>query len=169
MGAIASQITSLTIVYSTVHSQIKGNIKAPRHWPLCGEFTGDRWIPHTNGQRRGKCFHLMTSSCGSIYASVNWLIIASVKGSPPVRRRAILPEPMLTYRSLDHQETNAFENVICQIASVLSKSQCVNSSPRCDAYMRQWIGSALVQIMAYSLFGAKPLSKPILGYCQLDP
>ena len=25
-------------------------IKAPRHWPLCGEFTGDRWIPHTNGQ-----------------------------------------------------------------------------------------------------------------------
>ena len=20
----------------------------PRHWPLCGEFTGDRWIPHTN-------------------------------------------------------------------------------------------------------------------------
>ena len=34
MGAIASQITSLAIVYST---QIK-NITAPRHWPLCGEF-----------------------------------------------------------------------------------------------------------------------------------
>ena len=30
--------------------QIKENIKAPRHWPLCGEFTGDRWIPRTNGQ-----------------------------------------------------------------------------------------------------------------------
>ena len=39
------------------------NIKAPRHWPLCREFTGDRWIPRTNGQERGKCFHLMTSSC----------------------------------------------------------------------------------------------------------
>ena len=26
------------------------NIKAPRHWPLCGELTGDRWIPHTKGQ-----------------------------------------------------------------------------------------------------------------------
>ena len=25
-------------------------IKAPRHWPLWGEFTSDRWIPHTNGQ-----------------------------------------------------------------------------------------------------------------------
>ena len=46
-----------------IRAQIKVNIKAPRHWPLCGEFTGDRWIPRTNGQLRGKCFHLMTSSC----------------------------------------------------------------------------------------------------------
>ena len=50
MGAMGSQITSLTIVYSTVYSQIKENIKAPRHWPLRGEFTGDRLIPRTNGQ-----------------------------------------------------------------------------------------------------------------------
>ena len=35
--------------------------KTPRHWPLCGEFTGDRWIPLTKGQLRVKCFHLMTS------------------------------------------------------------------------------------------------------------
>ena len=33
-----------------IHAQIKVNIKAPRHWPLCGEFTGDQWIPRTNGQ-----------------------------------------------------------------------------------------------------------------------
>ena len=33
--------------------------------------------------------------------------------------------------------------------------------------MRRWIGSALVQIMACRLFGAKPFSKPMLGYCQL--
>ena len=45
-----------------VQAQIKENIKAPRHWPLCGEFTGNRWIPRTDGQQRGKCFHLMTSS-----------------------------------------------------------------------------------------------------------
>ena len=31
-------------------AQIKENIKAPRHWPLCWEFTGDRWIPRTKGQ-----------------------------------------------------------------------------------------------------------------------
>ena len=42
MGTMASQIPSLTIVYSTViQAQIKENIKAPRHWPLCREFTGE--------------------------------------------------------------------------------------------------------------------------------
>ena len=42
MGAIVSQITSLTIVYSTVYSDAdKKNIKVPRHWLLCGEFTGE--------------------------------------------------------------------------------------------------------------------------------
>ena len=51
MGEIASQITSLAIVYSTVYSDAdKKNIKAPRHWPLCGEFNRGRWIPRTNGQ-----------------------------------------------------------------------------------------------------------------------
>ena len=31
-------------------AQAKQNIKAPRYWPLCGEFTGDLWIPRTNDQ-----------------------------------------------------------------------------------------------------------------------
>ena len=35
MSVMASQITSLTIVYSTfIQAQIKENIKVPRHW-LC--------------------------------------------------------------------------------------------------------------------------------------
>ena len=46
MSTMASQITSLTIVYSIViQAQIKENIKAPRHWPLCGEFTGTGEFP----------------------------------------------------------------------------------------------------------------------------
>ena len=44
MGTIAFQITSLTSVYSTVYSDADKNTKAPRHWPLCGEFTWDS--PH---------------------------------------------------------------------------------------------------------------------------
>ena len=37
-------------------------------------------------------------------------------------------------------------------------------SPPSAAYMRQWFMWALVRIMAWRLFGAKPLSKPMLGY-----
>ena len=51
MRAMASQITSLMIVNETfIQAQIKENTKAPRHWSLWGEFTGDRWIPRTKGQ-----------------------------------------------------------------------------------------------------------------------
>ena len=44
----------------------------------------------------------------------------------------------------------------------------VNLSAASAAYMRQWMGSAVVQIMACRLFGAKPLYEPMLNYCQLD-
>ena len=43
-----NKITTTTQPF--IHTQIKENIKAPRHWPLCGEFTGDRRIPRTKGQ-----------------------------------------------------------------------------------------------------------------------
>ena len=44
----------------------------------------------------------------------------------------------------------------------------VNSSPPSATYIRQWTRSALVQVMAYCLFNAKPLPEPMLAYCQLD-
>ena len=51
MIPIASPVTNLTIVYSTViKAQTKENIKAPHQWPLWGEFAGDRWISGTKGQ-----------------------------------------------------------------------------------------------------------------------
>ena len=46
-----------------IQAQIKANIKAPRHWPLWREFTGDRWILLTKDQQWGKWIHFMTSSC----------------------------------------------------------------------------------------------------------
>ena len=45
----------------------------------------------------------------------------------------------------------------------------LNSSPPSATYMNQWTGSALVQVMAWRLFGAKPLPEPMLTYCQLYP
>ena len=41
-----------------------------------------------------------------------------------------------------------------------------NSCLPSAAYMRHRIESAFVQIMACRLFGAKPLFKPMVGYCQ---
>ena len=41
---------SRLFIQPSIQAQIKENIKAPRRWPLYGEFTGDRWIPRTNGQ-----------------------------------------------------------------------------------------------------------------------
>ena len=45
----------------------------------------------------------------------------------------------------------------------------VNSLRPSDILMHQYIMPALVQIMACHLFGAKPLSEPMLPYYQLDP
>ena len=50
--------------------------------------------------------------------------------------------------------------------SILMVNCLVNSCPPSAAYIRQWTRSALVQIMACHLFGAKPLTEPILGYYQ---
>ena len=51
-GAMTSQITSITIVYSTVYSgadQRKHQSSASLAF-VWGEFTGDQWIPSTKGQ-----------------------------------------------------------------------------------------------------------------------
>ena len=48
MGALASQITGVPIVYSTstvCSGTDQRNIKALRHWPLWGEFPVDREVP----------------------------------------------------------------------------------------------------------------------------
>ena len=64
MTKMASQITSLTVVYSTVYSD--ADQRKHQSFASLAFVWGihrDRWIPRTKGQLRGKCFHLMTSSC----------------------------------------------------------------------------------------------------------
>ena len=64
MSTMAAQITTLTIVYSTVYSG--GDQRKYRSSARLAFFRGNhRWpvnSPHTKGQLRGKRFHLMTSS-----------------------------------------------------------------------------------------------------------
>ena len=82
MGAIASKVTSLRIVYSSVYSGAdQRKHQSSASLAFVRGIHRDRWIPRTNGQKRGKCFHLMTSSTDSlshqIYASV-WVYIISI-------------------------------------------------------------------------------------------
>ena len=79
-----------------IQAQIKENIKVPRHWPLCGEFTDDRWIPRTKGQERGKCVHLMTPSWYNKYCI---LIKSSLKfvANGPMKNKLALVQ-IMTWR-----------------------------------------------------------------------
>ena len=64
MTTVASQITSLTVVYSTVYSEAdQRKHQSSASLAFVRGIHRDRWIPRTKGQLRGKCFHLMTSSC----------------------------------------------------------------------------------------------------------
>ena len=49
MNAMASPASRL-FTQPFIQAQIKENIKAPPHWLLWRELTGDRWIPRTKGQ-----------------------------------------------------------------------------------------------------------------------
>ena len=64
MTTMASQITSLTVVYLTVYSDTdQRKHQSSASLAFVWGIHRDRWIPRTKGQLRGKCFHLMTSSC----------------------------------------------------------------------------------------------------------
>ena len=56
-------------------------------------------------------------------------------------------------------------------ASILGEILHITSlkwSPSSAAYIRQWTGSALVQVMACRLFGAKASNVPVATHCQLE-
>ena len=78
MSAMASQITSLMIVYSTVYSGADQRKKAPCHWSLWGEFAAQRasnaekvsiwWRHHgtiINSAREGSVAALKITSVGA--------------------------------------------------------------------------------------------------------
>ena len=74
MTTIASQITSLMSVYSTVYSGAdQRRHQSSASLAFVWGIHRDRWILRTKGQLRGKCFHLMTSSWAI------WLAVPSVK------------------------------------------------------------------------------------------
>ena len=79
MTTIASQITSLTVVYSTVYSDTdQRKYQSSASLAFVWGIHRDRWIPRTKGQLRGKCFHLMTSSWTESNYTTVWLWVELV-------------------------------------------------------------------------------------------
>ena len=73
---------------------------------------------------------------------------------------------------LIHQQQCSWKNIVIKISGWALRhgtTRNVNSLRSSDAYMCPWNIPTLLQIMACRLFGAKPLSEPMLPYCQLDP
>ena len=82
MTTISSQITSLTVVYSTVYSDAdQRKHQSSASLAFVWGIHRDRWIPRTKGQLRGKCFHLMTSSWHirrapvRCFSDIVWLVL----------------------------------------------------------------------------------------------
>ena len=73
MTRLASQITSLTVVYSIVYSGVnQRKLQSSASLAFVREI--HRGLTRTNGQLRGKCFHLMTSSYRSCWQHCNALV-----------------------------------------------------------------------------------------------
>ena len=64
MSAMVSQIIGVSIVFSTIYwgADQRKRQSCASLASLCGN-----WIPRTNGQYRGKCFHLVTSSWNNMH------------------------------------------------------------------------------------------------------
>ena len=93
MTTIASLITSLAVVYSAVYSDAdQRKHQSSASLAFVWGIHRDRWIPRTKGQLRGKCFHLMTSSCVQ-----KVLIIAS--GPLFTKRTDVFPQDLVKSRS----------------------------------------------------------------------
>ena len=128
----------------------------------------------------------------------NLTIIGSDNGSSPDQRQAIIwtnagllligplgtnfSEILIEILTFSLKK-NAFESVVCEMATILSRPQCVNqwhvlhasvgrilNSLRPNgAYMHHWAGSLLPQVSVCCLFVNKSLPEPILTYnCLLD-
>ena len=80
MTTIASQITSLTVVYSIFYSDAdQRKHQSSASLAFVWGIHRDRWIPRTKGQLCGKCFHLMMSSWYFYTDHNSWHIEAEIK------------------------------------------------------------------------------------------
>ena len=148
---------------SFIQAQIKENLQAPCHWPLWGEFTGDRWISRTKGQWRGKCFHLMTSSWAGtaqwraehfLVDLLNYLVHGS-KWSGLIKSGSVMRVLcLIMYNNLSFQ--GCWKTLTKKSSSVMGSESIncryvyFNGNKTHSAYPRLWI---LIHLIHWSMHG----------------
>ena len=156
MTTIASQITSLTVVYSTVYSDAKQRKhQSSASLAFVWGIHRDRWIPRTKGQLRGKCFHLMTSSwcegaigqyspsywfiplMARVVNHIAWIFRVELQGISSYTARTgscLLDEPGVVFTGVPHVLTVHANNVLT-IAG--TGQELANEITTCKCFMVQ--------------------------------
>ena len=132
--------------------------EAPRHWSLCGEFTGDRGNPRTNGQLRGKCFHLMTSSWKRSLLPCNQGVGGSYESSNNY------PDSVVAHYSIHERfsnDTTQLREAISPLAGRLSHRLCIGGL----AYLNRFTSGVCWDHGTVQLAGARP-SEPVETFAQ---
>ena len=121
----------------------------PRYWPFLRGIPGHRWLPRTKA----------SDASFDVFFDLRWL-------NGWVNKRE--PGDLRHHRA--HYDVTVMIHH-CNMgtgwktAARWLPQNLIKSLRPSDAYMRRWTGSSSVQIMACRLFGAKPLSEPMLEYC----
>ena len=115
-----------------------------------------------------ECIYLHKATCESVISTK----LANATTLPP-KPRAYL---MSVKASIIKQNNKWYSQILNHnkqmriVSFVLQHYRFKQNQVRpVDAYMCQWTGSSLDQIMAWGLSSAKPLSEPMQTNCQLDP
>ena len=150
---------------------------------LCGEFTGHRWIPLTKDLMAWSFDVFFDMHLNKRLSKQSWGWWFETPSCSLIRHRNGFCTNMgldlgqccawwcqdISSQSVDYDVTITVSGVVQQtINKYGTVDSGFNSFPPSATYMCQWIRSTLVQIMGCRLLGAKPLSKPMLGYCHLD-
>ena len=142
MTKIASQITSLTVVYSIVYSEAdQRKHQSSASLAFVWGIHRDRWIPRTKGQLRGKCFHLMTSSWMS--SGTSWVCNIYARSFAPwaiLSIMAMMSRPVLN----DFFKTWSMITALTPVNHILISSQSLHSSPPNLHALNYWLAYTLI-------------------------
>ena len=165
ISAMASQITSLTIVYSAVCSGVdQRKHQSSASLAFVRGIHSHRWIPRTKGQLLGKCFYLMTSPWGvdstttrkqSTTKQCAYSMGSTIHANRPLTHP---PPPTTTPGQNDHGRHFA-EDIFKCIFMKENFYILIRISLKFVSKGPIVLKSALVQVMAWRRPGNKPLQE----------